>query len=116
MAPPRVEESQQLARALGLPVLAAQCLLNRGVEDEQSATEYLHAGLSSLHRPEDLPDMAQAVERIRRALRDDETVCVWGDYDVDGVSGTAVLTRFLRMLGATVIPFIPERTGYPLNT
>jgi single-stranded-DNA-specific exonuclease len=48
---------------------------------------------------------------VRRAIRDSETICVWGDYDVDGVGGTAVLVRFLRLLGARVVPFIPERTG-----
>jgi single-stranded-DNA-specific exonuclease len=81
------------------------------VRDESAAREYLRGGLGSLLRPEDLPDIAPAVARIRRAIRDDELICVWGDYDVDGVCGTAVMVRFLRLLGARVVPFIPERSG-----
>jgi len=100
-----------LARALSLDELTAQCLLNRGVCEESAAREFLRAGLGSLHRPEDLPDIVPAVARIRRAIRENETICVWGDYDVDGVCGTAVMVRFLRLLGARVVPFIPERTG-----
>ncbi len=105
--PRRVE----LARALSVGELTAQCLINRGVADEAAAREFLRAGIGSLLRPEGLPDVALAVARLRRAVRDDELVCVWGDYDVDGVCGAAVLTRFLRLLGARVVPFIPERTG-----
>ena len=76
--------------------------------DERSAREYLTGGLSSLLRPEDLPDMPAAVERLRRAIGAKERICVWGDYDVDGVCGAAVMTRFLRLLGARVVPFLPD--------
>lgn len=100
-----------LADALDVDPLTAQCLLNRGVTDETAAREFLRAGLGSLLRPEDLPDIVPAVARIRRAIRDGETVCVWGDYDVDGVCGAAVMVRFLRLLGARVVPFIPDRSG-----
>ncbi len=99
------------ARALSVDELTAQCLLNRGVDTAESAREFLRAGLGSLLRPDDLPDIVPAVARIRRAIRDNETICVWGDYDVDGICGTAVMVRFLRLLGARVVPFIPERTG-----
>jgi single-stranded-DNA-specific exonuclease len=101
----------ELSRAIDVDELTAQCLLNRGVADEPAAREFLRAGLGSLLRPEDLPDVVPAVARIRRAIRDKETICVWGDYDVDGICGAAVMIRFLRLLGAKVVPFIPERTG-----
>jgi len=101
----------EFARSLSIDELTAQCLLNRGVADEAAAGEFLRAGLGSLLRPEDLPDVAAAVARIRRAVRDGETICVWGDYDVDGVCGAAVMIRFLRLVGARVVPFIPERSG-----
>lgn len=91
--------------------ITAQCLLNRGVEDSGAAREFLRAGLSTLLRPETLPDAAAGVARIRRALGARERICVWGDYDVDGISGTALLVRFLRMLGARVTAHIPERSG-----
>ena len=101
-----------MARELGVDRLTAQCLLNRGLEEVGAARSFLRDGLGSLLRPEGLPDMGVAVARIRRALRERETICVWGDYDVDGISGTALLVRFLRMAGAAhVIPYIPERTG-----
>ena len=101
-----------MARAIGLDRVTAQCLINRGVHDPGAARAHLQGSLSDLLRPEDLPDVAAAVARIRAAIRARETICVWGDYDVDGVSGTAILVRFLRQLGAArVVPFIPERTG-----
>jgi single-stranded-DNA-specific exonuclease len=106
------EASAALARDVGIDRVTAQCLLNRGLHERTEARAFLRDGLGSLLRPEDLPDMPQGVDRIRRALRDRETICVWGDYDVDGISGTALLVRFLRLAGAErVIPHIPERTG-----
>lgn len=101
----------ELARALGVDELTAQCLLNRGVVEESAAREFLRAGLGGLHRPESLPDVLPAVARLRAAVASGELVCVWGDYDVDGVCGAAVMTRFLRMMGARVTPFIPDRSG-----
>lgn len=111
LRPQRPAERAALAQALGIGGIAAQCLLNRGIEDEADAREFLRGSLQSLHRPEDLPDMAAAVARIRRALGAKERICVWGDYDVDGVCGTALMVRFLRRLGGDVVPFIPDRSG-----
>ena len=116
------------AEELGVGRLASLCLMNRGFDSAPAARMFLEAGLDTLRRPETLPDVDAAVDRIRRALRDGETICVWGDYDVDGVAGTSVLVRFLRRIqgeraaanteggGAAapvgrVVPFIPERTG-----
>lgn len=100
-----------LAADLGVSPLVARCLVLRGVTDPAEAREFLSGGLSSLHRPEDLPDMGAAVERLRRAIGAKERICVWGDYDVDGVCGAAVMVLFLRRLGADVVPFLPDRTG-----
>lgn len=100
-----------LSSALRVHPVAAQCLVNRGLADEAAARSFLSDGLSALLRPEDLPDMPAAVARIRRAVAAKERICVWGDYDVDGVSGTAVMTLFLRKLGADVVPHIPSRSG-----
>ncbi|MCE9636075.1 MAG: single-stranded-DNA-specific exonuclease RecJ [Planctomycetes bacterium] len=109
--PARPAERAELGRALGISDIAAQCLLNRGVSGESEAREFLRGSLATLLRPEDLPDMPAAVARIRRAIADRERICVWGDYDVDGVCGTAVMVKFLRMLGGDVIPHLPNRTG-----
>lgn len=108
----RPAEAAELAREIGVDRITAQCLLNRGLDAAVEARAFLRDGLSALLRPEGLPDLPAAVARIRKALRDRETICVWGDYDVDGISGTALLVRFLRLAGAArVIPHIPERTG-----
>jgi single-stranded-DNA-specific exonuclease len=63
-------------------------------------------------------DLDRAVERLTRALRDNETILVHGDYDVDGMSSTTLLVRSLRALGGTVSPFIPRRLedGYDLSS
>lgn len=111
LAPQRVAERTSLALALGIEGAAAQCLLNRGISDATAGAEFLRGSLGSLLRPEDLPDMPAGVARIRQAVGARERICVWGDYDVDGISGTAVLVRFLRRLGADVVPFIPDRSG-----
>jgi len=108
----RPAEAAELAREIGVDAITAQCLLNRELSDPGEARTFLRGGLGTLLRPEGLPDMPKAVARIRKALRDRETICVWGDYDVDGISGTSLLVRFLRLAGAEkVVPFIPERTG-----
>lgn len=111
VAAPDPERSAELAESLGIHRVAAQCLLNRGVTEPEAAREYLSGSLGSLLAPDTLPDIEAAVERIRRALADGERICVWGDYDVDGLTGATILTRFLRMQGAEVVPFVPERGG-----
>ena len=79
--------------------------------------EYLDTGPSVLKDPSLLPDMRRATARIERALAEGEVVGVFGDFDTDGVAGTALLVHALRGLGATVIPYLPDRTdeGHGLN-
>jgi len=98
--PSRPAEAADLAREIGVDAITAQCLLNRDLSDPAEARTFLRGGLGTLLRPEGLPDMPKAVARIRAAIRDRETICVWGDYDVDGISGTALLVRFLKLAGA----------------
>ena len=70
-----------------------------------------------LSDPFDIPDMDKAADRVRRAVDEEETIAIYGDYDVDGVTATALLTTFFRDLGVTVLPYIPSRhnEGYGLN-
>ncbi|MBI1833717.1 MAG: single-stranded-DNA-specific exonuclease RecJ [Candidatus Andersenbacteria bacterium] len=72
---------------------------------------------SIIHNPHELTDMSEAVERITSAVKKGEHILVWGDYDADGVSATAVLTEALIAVGAAVAPYLPHRTdeGYGLN-
>ena len=116
VAPPDAERGPALARALGLSPVAAQILLNRGVNGD-AARAFLRPDLSVLADPYLLPDMDRAVERIERAVRDREKVWIFGDYDVDGTSGTALLWHFFRFLGVPVGTYTPHRVaeGYSLG-
>ncbi|MFO0927571.1 MAG: single-stranded-DNA-specific exonuclease RecJ [Gemmataceae bacterium] len=111
---PKVE---QLARALQLPPLVAQLLLNRGVSAPDQARRFLDAPIGGLHPPRLLPGLDDAVERITRAVETRQRICVYGDYDVDGVTGSAILLQMLRLLGAKPDLYLPHRLteGYGLN-
>ena len=106
-----------LARSLQTPAIVAQLLLNRGVDAPDAARRFLDAPLSGLHKPETLPGVPEAVERIFRALEAGRKVCVYGDYDVDGVTGSAILMQTLALLGARPDLYVPSRLeeGYGLN-
>ena len=107
-----------LSRELGLPPLLANILVQRGFADADAARRFLSSSLSAdLPSPHLLAGMDDAVRRIARALRDGERVCVWGDYDVDGTTGAAVLVSFLREIGAAPLFYIPHRIdeGYGMS-
>jgi single-stranded-DNA-specific exonuclease len=108
---------QALAAELRLPPLVCRLLLVRGHRAVEPAKEFLRPRLERLHSPHSLPDAAVAVERLARAVRDTETVLIHGDYDVDGICATTILTRSLRYFGARPVPFIPRRLqdGYDLS-
>lgn len=95
--------------AQGIPRLLATLLVARGHAEPERASAHLAASPMALHDPFLLPGMQAASERIARALKDRETILVHGDYDVDGVTGTALLMRLFRMLGAKVAWHIPNR-------
>ena len=107
-----------LAQELELPPLLARILVQRGFADPDAARRFLSSSLSTdLPPPHLLAGMDDAVERICRALRDRERVCVWGDYDVDGTTGAAVLVSFLREIGGEPMFYIPHRIdeGYGMS-
>jgi len=108
---------EHLARALGTSPVVAQLLLNRQQCDADAASAFLKAPLSGLYEPERLPGMPEAVERIHAAIHEKKRIVVYGDYDVDGVSGTAILLTTLRALGADVDFHVPHRLedGYGLS-
>ncbi len=95
----------------------AHALVNRGVLDAESARRFLDPGIEDLHDPFLLRDLDVAVARIERALADGERIFVHGDYDVDGITSTFLLSSVLRQLGARVEVRIPHRTrdGYGLS-
>jgi single-stranded-DNA-specific exonuclease len=107
----------RLARGLGISPVVAQLLLNRDQRDTETAGRFLKAQLTGLHEPELLPGVPEAVERLHMAVLQKKRICVYGDYDVDGVSGTVILLTVLRHLGADVDFHVPHRLeeGYGLN-
>ena len=102
---------------LNLPRPLCSLLVARGLEEPEAAKAFLRPLLSDLHPPESLPDLPKAVARLLEAVEAEETILIHGDYDVDGMAGTALLTRWLEKLGGRVVPFIPHRIrdGYDLG-
>ncbi len=94
---------------LGLSPFHAHLLYNRGVRSSSEAESFLAVDASLTNDPFLLPDMDRAVARLRLAVESGEGIGIFGDFDTDGVTGTALLTTALRDLGSTVIPYLPHR-------
>jgi single-stranded-DNA-specific exonuclease len=106
-----------LQRAAGVPDVVAQLLICRGITDPAKARSFLDPKLSDLYDPEMLPGCREAAQRIHAAVQAKQRIVIYGDYDVDGMSGTAVLYLCLKLLGAEVSYYVPHRVdeGYGLN-
>ncbi len=115
---PRDGAAEQALLSAGVSPLAALTLAGRGIRSREEASSFLAAGPELLHDPMLLRDMDAAVERINRALEQGETIAIYGDYDVDGITATCLLSSYLTERGAKVLPYIPDRLteGYSLNT
>jgi single-stranded-DNA-specific exonuclease len=111
------EAVERLAGALRTAPIVAQLLLNRGISSPEAARRFLDAPLNGLYPPELLPGTSEAVERIWAAVQEKRRICIYGDYDVDGVTGSAILLMGLRLLGAEADLYVPHRLeeGYGLN-
>jgi len=109
--------SRYLANASGLPPLIVQLLYNRGLREPGELQSFIAGDKSLSDSPFLLPDMHQAVARIYRALLSSENIAVYGDYDTDGITATALLVQGLSFLGGKAIPYIPHRLteGYGLK-
>ncbi len=116
LPPPLPREHFALTR--DLHPLMAQLLYNRGITDPAQMESFLAADERLLHDPFLLPDMEKAIARIYRALLSGEGIAIYGDFDADGITATALLTQGLSSLGANAIPYIPHRIeeGYGLTT
>jgi len=103
----------RLAGALGVRQVTARCLAGRGIAEEDQARSYLSPKLGHLRRPEGLAGLDDAVSRMAQAVQRGERIGIFGDYDVDGVTTAALMTTFLRQLGASVVPRVARRdAGY----
>jgi single-stranded-DNA-specific exonuclease len=117
LPPPRTALAEHLAATLQIPLLLAQCLLNRGLSEPAAISSFLQPRLKELSDPFLLPNMAAAVDRLFQARQRNEPLVIFGDYDVDGVTSTALLLEVLRALGWTAQYYLPHRMdeGYGLS-
>src|SRR5437764_1208553 len=117
LASPQPGLAGSLAGELKICPLLAQCLLNRGFSEPEPILRFLEPRLKQLADPFLLPNMQAAVARLFRARERSERLVIFGDYDVDGVTATALLTEALRALGWTVESYLPHRMdeGYGLS-
>jgi len=102
---------QVLCSDLGVSPTTANILVNRGIKDKDEADVFLRASLDDLHEPYDLEGMDRVAGRIIKALRSREKILIYGDYDADGITATALLLLFFRRLGADIEYYIPGRQG-----
>jgi single-stranded-DNA-specific exonuclease len=111
------ERAGLLARVLGVSPILAALLINRGYADERAARTFLSPTYDQLHEPYSMLGMKEAVLRLQRAIETREPILIYGDYDVDGTTGTAVLLRALKLLGANTGFHIPHRftEGYGIQ-
>jgi single-stranded-DNA-specific exonuclease len=114
---PDQDVAAKLAEALGISPILAGLLVSRGHQTPDSARAFLNPGLDQLHDPLLMRGMPAAVKRVLAAIDNQEPIMIYGDYDVDGTTGTAVLLRGLRMLGGTAGYHVPHRftEGYGIQ-
>jgi single-stranded-DNA-specific exonuclease len=108
---------EKLSKKLRISPITAQILINRGIEKEAEANLFINSTLFDLPSPYLMKGMNKAVERIKSAIFNKEKIVIYGDYDVDGVTSTALFYTFLKRLGAEVIFYNPDRIkeGYGVN-
>ncbi len=111
------ELQKKLANELNVSLITAQVLINRNIVSSEQAHFFYRANLSELHSPFLLKNVKIAVQRIKKAIAEKERIMVYGDYDADGITATALLFSVLSKLGAEVDCYIPNRLseGYGLN-
>jgi single-stranded-DNA-specific exonuclease len=111
------ERVSELASACSIDPLLAHCLWVRGVNTPEEVQAVLHAPLEAVHDPFEMKDMDRAVERLCRAIAEEEKIAVYGDYDVDGITATALLVAFLKESGVTAAYRLSNRfsEGYGMH-
>ena len=104
------ETIEYLSRELSLNPLVVKVMMNRGLKSKEEMNAFIRPDICRFHDPYLLKDMDKAVRRIRKAIEQKETVAVYGDYDVDGITSVSVLYLALKEMKADVIYFIPDRS------
>ncbi|MHC4627715.1 MAG: single-stranded-DNA-specific exonuclease RecJ, partial [Planctomycetota bacterium] len=107
----------QLSRSLKVSPLVAQVLINRQITDAETGSRFLTPKLTDLIDPAQMPGIGPAVQRLKQAITGKERITIYGDYDVDGITGVSILWQILTLHGADVDYYIPHRIdeGYGLN-
>ena len=118
IVPERAPEIPEALLREGFTPLLAAMLAKRGMATLDSAREFIYCGEELLLPAEDMASMPKAAQRVREAIERRETVAVYGDYDVDGITSACLVTSYLRSCGLECIPYIPDRLeeGYGLNS
>ena len=114
----QAEASQRLAQELGISPVLGRLLVERGITTATAAKKFFRPQLPDLHDPFLMKDMEKAVERVERAVANQEKIMVYGDYDVDGCTAVALVYKFLRQIGHKNLMFyIPDRytEGYGIS-
>lgn len=101
---------QSIIQEFNIHPVTAQVLVSRGFETFEEIYNYLYAKLPNLHSPDLLMDMNKAVDRIVHSLSKNENILIYGDNDVDGITGTTLLVEFIRLLGGNAYYYVPHRT------
>jgi single-stranded-DNA-specific exonuclease len=114
---PDTEKIANFAAELGVDLAISELLLQRGIDTFQTAKIFFRPSWSDLHDPFLMKDMAVAVSRIQSALKDNEQILVYGDYDVDGTSSVALMASYLDTKSAQISTYIPDRydEGYGVS-
>jgi single-stranded-DNA-specific exonuclease len=116
-AAPPPSDIERLSKSLNISRLPATLLWQRGIREYEAAKRFFRPSLSQLHDPFLMKGMAIAIERIQKALQNQETILVYGDYDVDGITSVALVYGFLKKLYPRVLTYIPDRhkEGYGIT-
>ncbi len=114
---PSEEKVKHLAEALNVENFVATLLVQRGIETFEEARQFFRPTLSDLHNPFLMKDMDKAVERIERAIENNENILVFGDYDVDGTTAVSLVSSYLKTYYSNVATYIPDRyaEGYGVS-
>ena len=108
---------QQLHEALGIDYLFCHLLVQRGISNYEDARQFFRPSLDNMHNPFEMRDMREAVERLDRAVQNDERILLYGDYDVDGTTSVALMYAFLSPFHSNVDYYLPDREkeGYGVS-
>ena len=112
------DEIYALSYELEIPIEIASCYYNRGLQTKEQIASFMNTDLKNLYGPFLLPDMDKAVNRTYQAIKNRELIHIYGDYDVDGITSTAIMIFILSKLNANFTYYTPHRIedGYDLQT